>query len=293
LEGDLGECIILKEFLGRRPPCHQTCTHKRFPSYYKAGVGKGCWVAHTALCMLEAITIKSEILPILERKTVKWRTLLLTLLLHDSGKLSKEYASSKTPKIPHNEISAQIAYDVLKKLKGKSYLDGNEVEVISRACFLHMEYYEWKNLLRRGYATVSQATTPGAIVELPEDVEIPIGNLKLVLEEAGLLNETIFATLFEIPSLKKLKLMPSNYTIDKYTPEGIRLKAMTLQWFVLLLDNRASSARKGIDAYWVNSLERVRKSIVKPYSDPEMIIEFSDKLLKMLRGRLTPLPKAY
>jgi hypothetical protein len=87
--------------------------------------------------------------------------------------------------------------------------------------------------------------------------------------------------------------MPSNYTIDKYTSKEICLKAMTLQWFVLLLDNRASSARTGIDAYWAKSFKKVRGSIVKPYSNPETIIEFSDNLLKMLRGRLTPLPKTY
>ncbi|MCS7368056.1 MAG: hypothetical protein NDF52_09305 [archaeon YNP-WB-062] len=293
MEKDLGECAILEEFLRRRPPCHQTCTRKKFPSYYKAGIGKGCWVAHTALCMLEATMIKDDILPILERKAVKWRTLFLTLLLHDSGKLSKEYVLSKTPKIPHNEISAQIAHDALKKLQGKNYLDDNEVKVISRVCFLHMEYYEWKNLLKGGYATISQTTTPGATIELSDDVKIPLENLKLVLEEAGLLNEVIHAIIFEIPSLKKLKLMPSNYTIDKYTSKEICLKAMTLQWFVLLLDNRASSARTGIDAYWAKSFKKVRGSIVKPYSNPETIIEFSDNLLKMLRGRLTPLPKTY
>lgn len=286
MEESVGECVVLRRFLGKDPPCLHTCTCEKFPSYYSGRNRKGCWVAHTALCILEAIRIKDDILAVIEKRGIKWKTLLFALLLHDSGKVSKDYTSKGGPRIRHNETSAQIAYEVLGRLLERGYADKDERKVVSRACFLHMEYYEWKSLKKGGFTTISQITTPAVTVELADDVQKPLENLKLVLEEADVLNEAIYSVISGIQEIKKLKLKPSNYTIDQSDQYSwkVQLKTIALQWFILLLDNRASSARRGADAYWDRLLEDARST----YPD---VIKFSDQLLITLRGKLTPLPR--
>lgn len=289
MEEDLGECLILKTFLGGSPPCSRTCTHRKFPSYHDAGRGRGCWTAHTALCILEAIRVKNDILAILNRRNIKWRTLILTLLLHDSGKLSKDYTSRNKPEIPHNEVSAQIAHDVLAGLQEMGYVDDEEKEIVSRACFLHMEYYLWRNMSRGGFTTINQITSPSTVVELADGIQEPLENLKLVLKEAGEFEEPTFLVISEISKIRHIKLMPSRYTIGK--DWKTLLKIISLQWFILLFDNRASSARGVIDYYWDKLLEDAMKSSLGAKSYAERIIKFSDYLLSRLRGKLTPLSK--
>lgn len=289
MEEDLGECLVLRMFLGEEPSCLQTCTRGRFPSYHDMGRGRGCWVAHTALCILEALRVKNEVTTILNRRNIRWRTLILTLLLHDFGKLSKNYVSRSRLEIRHNEVSAQIAYDVLTELEKANHVDGEEKEIVSQACFLHMEYYLWRSMIKGGFTTISQLTSPSMVVELADGVEEPLENLKLVLKDVGVLEEPVFLVISKAARIRKVKLVPSNYTVIHNWARS--LKTISLQWFILLFDNRASSARRGVNSYWSILLKEAMKLNSEAKPDAEKITRFSDYSLSKLRGRLTPLPR--
>ncbi|MCS7132735.1 MAG: hypothetical protein NZ918_03315 [Aigarchaeota archaeon] len=227
---------------------------------------------------------------VLGRKGLGWKALLLALVLHDSGKLSKDYTSKDRPKIHHNEASAQMAYDVLGKLQERGCIGAEEKKIISCTCFLHMEYYEWRSMLKAGYATLDQATTPGAEVEFADDVEKPLENLKLVLMDVGELDDELSLTISEISEIRKLRLRPSTYTLNSLQRQTL-LKTIALQWFILLLDNRTSSARRGVNVYWSRLIEDAAASVSGAKARTERVIEFSDYLLSRLRGKLTPMPK--
>lgn len=293
MDEDLGECLILKTFLKKDPPCSRSCTHKSFPSYHDVSGGRGCWVAHTALCILEATRVKDDIIAVLNKRGIEWKTLILALLLHDSGKLSKDYTSMNKPRIHHNEVSAQIAYDVLTALQKSGYIADYEKNVVSRSCFLHMEYYLWRNMVKGGFTTINQITIPGKIIELADDAQKPLENLELILKEIGEFDRLICLTISEISKISQIKLRPSTYTISSGTSHETLLKILSLQWFMLLFDNRASSARRNVNFYWSEILKEVTRSSLEANSCVDGVIRFSDRLLSRLRGKLTPLPRTW
>lgn len=285
----MGECVVLERVFGRGLPCAQTCSRRDFPSYHEGEELKGCWTAHTALCMLEASRVKEDVMRILERRGLRWNTLLLALFLHDSGKLSKEYIVKGKPRIRHNAASAQIAYEALKRLNERGLVSDLEIGVMSRACYLHMEYYMWKAMEWGAYTTIGQVETPNMPFELADNVARPLENLRLILDESGVLDETISSAISEVSGVKKLKITPSRYSVSGSMRRDMLLKTMALQWLILLFDNRASSARMGVNLYWSVRLQNARKSISK--EGAERVVDLSDRLLRILSGRLTPLPR--
>jgi len=289
MEEDVGECVVLgRIFLGGELPCRQICSRRDFPSYHEDGERMGCWVAHTALCILEALRVREGVTGVLGRRGLRWGTLLLALLLHDSGKLSKEYIEKGGSRIRHNSASAQLAYEVLVKLSERNLVDDIEVRVVSQACYLHMEYYMWRTMDRGGYASLSQQEQPISF-ELAVDVGRPLGNLRLILEQAGAWNDLFSSAISELSRIRRLRTSPSRYAISKSTRKDILLRTLALHWFILLFDNRAGSARGGLDNYWLTKLGDILRSATK--TGAERVTELSDILVSHLHGRLTPLPR--
>lgn len=272
----VSECIILSKFVKASDIC-QICIAHIFPSYYERGKRRGCWVAHTALCILEASLIKAEITSILKRKGVTWDTLILTLVLHDIGKLSKEYVSGRPYEVHHNEVSAQISYDILNKLIGNSI-----ARVISQACFLHMEPYIWKEVHRGGLSSIGQATSPGYRVEMAESLNYPLSYLLKWIDEIGVKVTHLQAIINKLLQIKRVKLQPSIYSF-RILPEAI-----SLHWFIRLIDNRASSARSGVNRYWLTIIQDIAKLI--DWRSGDKILEFSKSALNNLGIILTPMP---
>lgn len=247
-------------------------------------------MAHTALCVIEALRVKEDVSEILGKRGINWKLLLTALILHDTGKLSKEYTSKSSPRFHHNEASAQMAHDILGKLQERGRIGVEEKKIVSCACFLHMEYYEWRNMLRAGFSSLSQVTSPGAVVEFADDVWRPLENLKLVLAEAGMLDDDLEMALSEGSKIKSLKLKPSTYSLNSLNRQSV-LKTVALHWFILIFDNRASSARGGANLYWIRVVRDAMKSLPESEARADKVIEFSDHLLSRMRGRITPLPR--
>lgn len=132
-----GECIVLKEYLrADRPPCINGCVRDLFPSYRDRGGSRplGCWIAHTALTIIECIRLRPRLRRAL--KKTRWGKIEMASVLHDFGKLSKPYVDRERG-IQHNILSSAIALTTIE--------DG----VLATAIFLHHEAMHWERL----YAT--------------------------------------------------------------------------------------------------------------------------------------------
>ncbi len=95
---NVGECRIMIERMGIEP-CEE-CSLVKTPSYFENGVGRGCLIAHTALCLYELNRIKwrvhrvvGEALKNMCPPVDPWGYMEALIVLHDIGKLSYSYGA--------------------------------------------------------------------------------------------------------------------------------------------------------------------------------------------------------
>lgn len=261
------ECTVLSSRLGVDPPCRVRCNDVRTPSYHgHKGEPKGCWIAHTTLCLSELMSLRRLIEPTLNRlsnslNNISWRHLVYTVALHDVGKLTEDYIA-KRPRTQHSVVSGCIAYEALKGLLGEA-----PSIAIAQACFLHMEHYLWRQLDWPSLAlTVSErprqlSTRTGLIIDALKQC------LTLV---SPTWDEGLLKALDQIPRMRSIK--PMKKIFSQLLPESI-----ALLWLILLIDNRAASAREGATNYWRNKVHDTLLSSGSGDGEPKPV-----KLAKLL-----------
>lgn len=272
------ECIVLSAQLGMEaPPCEKLCVKETFPSY-RDGDGKmqGCWVAHTALTVIESVRLKSRLGKALEKRGVNWHVVEDLAILHDVGKLSEAYIEWKRP-MQHNVFSWAIALTLYRDL------------TIPTTILLHHEAMHWRDLYRKRLSFFQQLRATinmKPIIEgfkLHERCDDTLNALKIVLRDLKLERKILDDILGVRVYRAKLE------DLNRCLRWGKHLSmALKLYWILYLADNRAASARDGLEAYWLNLLKKFSEISEEP-------LKLTDCILKKIRRvdiALTALPIA-
>jgi len=278
------ECLTLRDQLGPLP-CERSCIAGLFPSYFEKGSPKGCWLAHTTLSLLEVLRIKEALLH--SHKRLSLEDVLLATLLHDIGKLTKDYLLEAYPY--HNLLSAIIA---LKSLKSAD-IPVVDPLIIARAIFLHHEYRHWRSVFQAGYLNVhiiDSIKKRKLRVIMAEDFEEPLEYLKEIIREELRLRGALSPVLNNLIMQKGYRAKPEDYQKIASISGGWSMvpKFLSLYWILQLVDNRAASAREGANAYWAYRLARYKELSDKPCALARAILD-NDKdpqvLLTLIRPR--------
>jgi len=271
------ECKLLSLRLATLP-CKGMCSRARLPSFYREGVGGGCWAAHTALTLLEALDVLDQVKGVLRGKGLSLEDLLAALLLHDTGKLTIDYV--KYGFSQHNVLSAIISLDVLRR---SSF--AGERFVISRAILLHHEYRMWREVFSNSIllSHFFQAIKAKRRVRLVDRSRAALSSLEALVE----------LILGKAPLIELVTALSRRPEYHARYGEILRIstvaadyrevsKALTLYWFVQLFDNRAASVRESLRDYWRYSLMGLEGYA----SDPQML---ANKILNKPNAKLNVL----
>ncbi len=271
---EIPECVVLKAAGEiKRLPCEDNCLATYFPSHFdRVGKPRGCWIAHTALCILEAHSIKEQVIPCLARKGIPWKAFLSAVALHDAGKLTEEYLVNAYPY--HNALSAIIA---LKLLQAHPNLS-KYAYPISCAIFLHHEYRHWKLLLTQEEylipldltRTVRRLTRIRMMKGFEKAIEALIQVLECLPEREPipLLNSLAANNEYRTKYKEYRLMLTSNFLGWKALSQ-----ALTLHWLLYLVDNRAASARDTTSNYWRIALAEFSSINNDPYRLAEKILQ--------------------
>lgn len=254
------ECAALKSIF--KLQCPAECPRPPAPSYFLNGEGKGCWVAHTMLTVIESIELLRQTEKAIYKKGLKPQHLLVAALLHDIGKLTKDYSIGKDRF--HNISSAIITLNVLEKWEQE------ERAVVAQAVLLHHEYRMWQEL----FETADMRMIPDyfSLVRSKKKRVIMLTNyvdILTILDEllAYYLSQEIRNICKEI--ILQLKTHSNYYLSQKdehsLTNWRVAQKSLPLYYLLQLADNRAASARGG--KYWRNRLKEVVEEANRNASD--------------------------
>lgn len=293
------ECNLLCRILKRDLECWSGCYNDRPKSYkYRNGLSlDGCLIAHSILSFIEAQRVREifrapiyrifrahnfEQLSLLDM-TRLWSIILSAILIHDIGKLTREYQESR--RIKHHLVSAIVARRVFQKVLGKRIALS-----LSYAILFHHEAIDWRRL-ERDLLVVSylrEIISPEQLISYNVDAEC----LDLFEEAAKSLLKAVgetfpsFSThedldqLFIVLTLSLKELRECSGKRLKLAEELDRQRVYDINYLVpslvtyrliFLTDNRAASARK---TYWLDNLEEINWS------------EF-EKISEIIRNRLT------
>jgi len=275
------ECILLKKFVKelwkRDLTCPEPCNPRSYPSFFEKSQPQGCFTAHTLLCLLELILLKTEIAGILVRSDIEWSELVTAVLLHDIGKLTSNYIKEKYSK--HNVLSAVITYTLLR---GKN-VDYENIVKLCQAILLHHEYRHWSELFREELVHIASTIEKpkGGRIRMASGYVDALGKLKFVAQELRLIGEEQ-VDLLDSLLYKREIVFPREFKayIAGYwgTPT---LQAVKMYWFLQLVDNRAASCREGLKNYWLIQFKSISEQVE---AENLKSILLADKILSQTRS---------
>ena len=278
----LSECKILNELaktLGMEIACRDICPSNPPPSIKRDGKPLGCLIAHITLSLIEAIRLERRLRPVFVHSfhsfqnlsTDPWNLVLISILLHDTGKLTKQYLELRD--FQHNIWSSLVTYKVLNE---------PERRIASLAVLLHHEAYHWRDL--------EQAThyhfTFGQTMKL-QKVNFDVDQLDVFIKAviANLTTLNLCDLTHVLSKVKEAALALEHQDILRlirdlkihvlYNPK-IYPQALPIHWLLTLVDNRAASAR---DVYWQKVLKSVRAN------NPCEFLQEIDRVVQILKPR--------
>lgn len=249
-----GEVEVLNRVYGENTH-YNLCRGSCRASHIKGGSPKGCLAAHILLCLYELYRIHEEIKNCLLRLNVDniqidELDLVLTVLLHDIGKLSELYLSPS--KYKHNLTSAYIAFNAVKEILGEA-----KASIIAITIFLHHEFFEWENVESR--PTRLTICDDKKSQEVRINPEKAYSFLNTILDiylksKYNILNKNSCNAIRKIISEIKDTLKReyerkiSNYKLCTSIKAKYFRYALPLYYVLYLIDNRAASSRSR--KYW-------------------------------------------
>lgn len=257
------ECEVLDKKLkttGYHKPC-RVCI-KGIPSYSRregeARHSLGCLIAHTILSLLEASQLSEYFRPSVERLAKKygiggegWNVAILSVVLHDIGKLDNKYRMGDLKGFAHNVLSSLVALEAFR--------NDAVAPLIAYAVLLHHEAYHWKDVERFIRYTSLMETLPERLkVSIEGSVVNPFREALLnLLKEMGL-NKVCDNVRKACETLTKLngQVIESRFKLRGY-PKKYLIASLPFYRIIYIADNRAASARDGIQAYWLERAKRV------------------------------------
>ncbi|MCX8180003.1 MAG: HD domain-containing protein [Thermofilaceae archaeon] len=269
-----GECDVLRSVFKLNCP-HPSGSPPAY-SYYENGVGKGCWLAHTLLTVVEAFNLASEVggSPLLSK--VKPELLLAAALLHDVGKLSKDYINRGGSY--HNLISAIVSLNVLKRWPNE------EGCVVAQAVLLHHESRMWRVMFSRDkpltfdcYSLVKKISKQ---IEMTDKYSSIIDMLGNMLRSLKFLEEAKYVETLNglLDALRELKFPLKLETDEEKTlcKADLAPRSLPIYYLLQMADNRAAFARER--SYWRFALDGAAES----FGDD--IEEFTDGIIDTFKG---------
>ena len=271
------ECEVLADVLKvDSPPCEDICVAGRFPSYRKDRRPEGCWAAHTTLTAIEYLRLKRRLKRALEGRGIKWELVEEASILHDVGKLSEAYVTGRN--VQHNVLSFVVALSIC------------EDRVVPTSILLHHEAMHWRDLYRQPFSALQrlQRTIDMRRItrgfSLHENWRDAVMAVKRMLE---ILEMKHASSILDI-LLKNRKYRANSNQINRCLRWNRHLsKALILYWILYLIDNRAASARDGLEAYWLRSLDGLCEYSRKPSLLADMIL----RSIKRADVSLTAIPE--
>lgn len=273
-----GECIVLREQLKLdKLPCADRCVRGLFPTHRKEGRPLGCWIAHTALTILECERVR----PRLERafRRVEWWRVQAATALHDIGKLSECYVNG-VKGVQHNVLSSAVALIVCGD------------KIVSTAIFLHHEAMHWSRMYKtplRLFQRIEDSVSERTCKALREGFKLhdrckdALMGLMYVLNRMGLKN--VFDMLEDVSMKREYKVSIKDLRIES----RFLMNSLPVYWVLFMADNRAASARDGSEAYWLNVLKRFSEASRTPSKLADRILR--DAKIRNVAVMLTALPK--
>ncbi|MEM4667341.1 MAG: HD domain-containing protein [Thermofilum sp.] len=277
------ECEALKEF-GLACPLLGSCGGRQppLPSFFHEKRPAGCWAAHTALTLLEAVSLLRSAGGVLPRKGLQPESLAVAALLHDAGKLSSAYLEGRDPF--HNVTSALIALRVLDPAKPES-------RAIAQAILLHHEHRMWEYLSRGGVEgallaenyhdllrrySVRCAVLESASQKLVRAVEAAVQLAEQLFSASGdrAVQRAALSPLESLPNLSRVCLRVSDEKV--LLDEALAPRSLPLYYLLQLADNRAAWLREGV------SWRREMGKLVDVRCDP---LELAQQLLVRYGGK--------
>lgn len=261
-----GEVELLNRVYGRNIH-YNLCRGSCKASYISKEGPRGCLAAHILLCLYELYRIHEKIENCLSRVNIDnirigKLDLVLTVLLHDVGKLSELYSLGSRYK--HNLTSAYVAFKVIREALGEV-----RASIIAIAIFLHHEFFEWRNVeFRPIIFTICDDYKRQKIRINPEEA---VNFLNTILNvylnsKYNILDKSSCDSIKEVISRmenilrKEYETKISNYELCKNIKVKYFRYALPLYYILYLVDNRAASSRNG--KYWD---ELLPGDISRPY----------------------------
>lgn len=248
-----------------------------YPSYFEERAPKGCWVAHTALTILEAFELYTIAGRALQRRGLTGGSVAVAALLHDVGKLSEAYLMGDD--VFHNITSALIVLRVC----GKELM---EARAIAQAVMLHHEHRMWEYLSSSDPVEKAfKNSYDDLLMEYEKRVKFVKFSKKSQQYEAlleameGLMGQ-ISDRFEERPDQSLISLLhrvPEHLTINRCEDRNVLLdtslapRSLPLYYILQLADNRAAWRRSGVD--WRAELRRLTSERSSP-------LELATKMLR-------------
>lgn len=257
------ECEVIGKKLrtiGYHKPC-RACI-KGIPSYSRregeARRPLGCLIAHTILSLLEALQLSKYFRLSVERLSKKygvegesWNIAISSVVLHDIGKLDNKYRMGDLKGFAHNVLSSLV---VLEAFRNEA-----AAPLMAYALLLHHEAYHWKDVERFMRYTSLMETLPERLkVSVERGVVDPFREaLSNILKEMGL-NKVCDNVHKACETLTELsgQIVESRFKLRR-CPKRYLIASLPLYRIIYIADNRAASARDGIQAYWLERAKRV------------------------------------
>ncbi len=253
------ECRALAS-LGVSCPLSGRCEEPPLPSYFlesSAGAGargepSGCWAAHTALTLVEALRLFTLFRAALERRGLSGEAVVAAALLHDAGKLNSWYVEKGHSF--HNISSAAVALRVAGEVCSIKPL----AAVIAQAVLLHHEYRMWESLSSSEYLirdyytllsvkarTVKLHERSGKALEALRGLAGSALRLVAAGEEGERWAELAQSLVDKVKARQAYSLTPEEereLASAEHAP-----KSLPLYYVLQLADNRAARWREGVD----------------------------------------------
>lgn len=261
MEPNVPECSVLLIRLreeGLESPCSLCPVRdgEALPSHWdrKTRSPLGCSIAHTTLSLLEARKLSKHFRNPVERLAQKfdindgWNVALLSVVLHDIGKLADEYRL-EYPNFAHNVLSAVVVHRALEGPVGRA---------IAYALLLHHEAYHWSDVEKLATVSLLDVLRSSCKVSIKGDIvrffQESILNL---LEAVGLkaLRTDLHKVCETLIRLSGQRLEP-RYELAAILGNTF-LFSLPLYRLIYLADNRAASAREGSSSYWLTKARDV------------------------------------
>lgn len=179
------------------------------------------------------------------KKGITERCLILAALLHDIGKLGKEYLRGKDP--AHNVSSAAVALNVLRELSWPEV----PAEPVAQAVLLHHEARMWKYLVTSNHILVHDFYSlllKFKEVKLDEQSSLVLLTLPELVKSTRLGEVAIEVSKAVADILSKPRIFLLSPPYKKALTSGIYARQSLPLYYVLqLADNRAAWWREGVD----------------------------------------------